>query len=118
MVSVVSAPVIARFPYWSSLDTLKVVSGVSAPAVVGGAVVKASLVTAPAVTVTVALAVPPAVVSVATSAQEPVLALLRMMLVNVAVPVAPDVVVVRLPFGDNVQFVEESVMVSPVPAAE
>jgi hypothetical protein len=69
------------------------------------------------VTVTVAVAVPPVGVSVAVNAQEPVLAALSTMFVNVAFPLVPAVVYVRLAPGDKVQFVEESVMTSPLAAA-
>ena len=86
----VSVAPVARLPYWSSLDTLKVVKATPAPAVAGGAVVNASLLAAAGVTVTVCVMVaPPVGVSVATKLQEPVLAPLRVIPVNVAVPVAP-----------------------------
>jgi len=57
-------------------------------------------------------------VSVATRAHDPVLAALRTMLANVAFPEVPPVVYVRLPLGANVQFVDDSVIVSPLVAAE
>jgi hypothetical protein len=115
LIAIVSVAPEARLPYWSSLDTLKSVRATSAPPVAGGSVVNASLLAAAGVTVTFAVAVVPPVVVVSTAdnAHEPVLAPLRTMLANVAFPVAPPVVAVRLPLGVKVQFVEESVMVSP-----
>jgi hypothetical protein len=109
-----------RLPYWSSTLTVNG-SAVCAWAVAAGSVVKASLwLVAEGVTVTVTAGdvVPPVGVSAADSAHEPVLALLRMMAAKVAFPEVPVTGYVRLPLGDKVQFVEESVMVSPLTAFE
>jgi voltage-gated potassium channel Kch len=71
MVSAVSAPVVTRFPNWSSLDTLKVVRTVLAGEVVGGSVENANFLTAAGVIVIdVTVAVPPEVLSVAVNVQE------------------------------------------------
>jgi hypothetical protein len=94
----------------STVNGTAVLTGV----VEAGSVVKTTLFAAAGVTVTVAVAVPSVGASVATNAHEPVLAPLRMMLVNVAFPEVAVVVSTRLPA--NVQFVEDNVMVSPLVA--
>jgi hypothetical protein len=58
----------------------------------GGSVVNTSWLAAAGVTTMVAFAIPPVGASVATNAQEPVLAPLRVMPVNVAFPEVPVVV--------------------------
>jgi hypothetical protein len=110
---------VSRFPYVSSVFTVNgttVLTGVED----AGSVVKAILLMAAGVTVTFTAGddVPPVGLSVATSEHEPVLAPPRMTPENVAFPEVPVVVKVRLPLGVNVQFVEDSVMVSPRVAAE
>jgi hypothetical protein len=68
---IVSVPEPMTLPYWSSVDTLNVVRTTPAPAVVGGAVVNASLLAVVGVTVVagVLVTVPPAVLSVAVIVQ-------------------------------------------------
>jgi hypothetical protein len=82
LIAIVSVAPVARFPYWSSLDTLKSVRATSAPPVAGGSVVNANLFAAAGVTGMLCEIVPPVGESVATRLHEPVLAPPRMIPVN------------------------------------
>jgi hypothetical protein len=86
-----SIDAVSRLPYWSSVFTVNG-TAVLAGVVDAGSVVKTTWCAAAGVTATVAVAVPPVGASTADNAHEPVLAALRMMLVNVAFPDVPDVV--------------------------
>ncbi|MGB7651690.1 MAG: hypothetical protein WBL51_00250 [Acidimicrobiales bacterium] len=116
-IAMVSVPDVTTFPYWSSLDTLKVVSSSPAPDVVGGAVVNASFAAVVGLTVIAPLVmgvpVSPVVVSVAVSVHD--VPVLMITLLNVATKgfEPPDASSVNVELPLNVQD-EEITMASLV----